>query len=182
MASLNSDVKPPSISISTSIFTSETSQISSLSVVSSASHPKVAIVETTCNLVTTSEEPQSQDGRWTPGLQPMGTFRKPYLPRFTQVLHSVRQCRDIGTNESGYLDMQSILGLHWYNIHQYSIYMQLQSGIYTVTVSGWWFQSLWKMWVRQIGSSSQLLGKIIHSCSSHHQPGIFQYIPSGKLT
>jgi len=71
---LNSGVKPPSISISTSIFTSETSQISSLSVVSSASHPKVAIVETTCNLVTTSEEPQSQDGRWTPGLQPIGTL------------------------------------------------------------------------------------------------------------
>ena len=70
---LNSGVKPPSISISTSIFTSETSQISSLSAASSASHPKVAMVETTCNPVTTSEEPQSQDGRWTPGLQPMGT-------------------------------------------------------------------------------------------------------------
>ena len=26
--------------------------------------------------------------------------------------------------------------------------------------SNWWFQHLWKIWIRQIGSSSQLLGKI----------------------
>ena len=32
------------------------------------------------------------------------------------------------------------------------------------TKTSWWFQSLWTIRVRQIGSSSQLLGK---SCSSH---------------
>ena len=34
------------------------------------------------------------------------------------------------------------------------------------TPPGWWFQSLWKIWVRQLGWwNSQLNGKIIQSCS-----------------
>ena len=46
---------------------------------------------------------------------------------------------------------------------------------------GGWATLLKNDGVRQITSSSQLLGKIIQSCSSHHQPVLFCFSPNSSL-
>ena len=35
-------------------------------------------------------------------------------------------------------------------------------------LTAWWFQTLWKIWVRQLGWWNVQSKKRIHSCSSHH--------------
>ena len=51
--------------------------------------------------------------------------------------------------------------------------LQVPSDVYW---SGWWFEPLWKIW-KSIGMMTfPIYGKIIQSCSSHHQPVIFREV------
>ena len=71
-----------------------------------------------------------------------------------------------------YIDIRTYIPFHCIAIHYICIHFK-----YMYIYTNWWFQPPLKKYESQIGSSSQLLGKIKNSMVPNHQPlYIYMYV------